>query len=50
MPAEGEAGSQKHGGLMVRRRSLVQLPEIRQSVNVIFLLKIGEAEIELNFT
>ena len=28
----------------------MQLPEIRQRVDVVFLLKIGEAEIELNFT
>jgi hypothetical protein len=35
---------------MIRRRSGVQLPEIRQRAHVIFLLKIRKAEVELNFT
>src|SRR5580658_2259319 len=35
---------------MVGGRSLVQLAEIWQRVLVIFLLKVGEAEIELNLT
>ncbi len=50
MAAEGEACGQKHGGLMVGGRLRVQLPEVRQRVDVVFLLKVGEAEIELNFT
>src|SRR5580700_2755982 len=48
MSTECEARSQKHRGLRIGRRSRVQLPEIGQRVNVVFLLKIGEAEIELN--
>ncbi len=50
MAAEGEAGSQKHGGLVVGGRPIVQLPEVGQSMDVVFLLQVGETEIELNFT
>src|ERR1700733_1151411 len=50
MAAESEAGGEKHRGLLIRRRSGVQLAEVRERVDVVFLLKIGEAEIELNFT
>src|SRR5579859_2076164 len=50
MAAEGEASGQKHRGLMIRRRSRVQFPEIGQRVDVVFLLKVSEAEIELNLT
>src|ERR1700733_15142824 len=48
MAAKCEARSQKHGRLMVGRRSLMQLPEIWQRMNVIFLFEIGEAKIKLN--
>src|SRR5580698_4988289 len=49
MATEGQAGGQKHGGLMVRGRPVVQLSEVGQRVNVVLLLQVGEAEIELDF-
>ena len=48
MAAEGEARRQKHRRLMVSGRTGVQLPEVRQCMDVVFLLKVSEAEIELN--